>query len=239
LRAIPAIYLAVLVSVSGCIQPNSFLSVSSSTAGASGQSSELSLSQGQELDGHTKRSIRKFGSIIQKYSLKYELDWRLVLAVMRQESQFQPDARSQRGAYGLMQIMPVTEQEISEQLGIPQAKSPYYNIKAGVYHLKRLYRFFDGIREPHRTKLTLAAYNAGLSRILDARDLAEYLGHDPDTWEGVREALPFLTKRYQTLHSRVWGDEGPRSGYFRNFGETVNYVDKIMRSYQEYRLALR
>lgn len=231
--------LGTAISISGCIQPNSLLSVSSGGAGTSGQYSESSSNQRPEVDNATKKSIRTYGPVIQKYSQKYELDWRLVLAVMKQESQFRATARSHRGAYGLMQIMPITEQELSEHLGIPQARSPYYNIKAGVYHLRRLYRYFDNVRDPERTKLALAAYNAGLSRILDARDLAGYLGHDRDTWEGVREALPFLSKRYETLHRRVWGDQGPRSGHFRNYGETVNYVESIMQHYQEYRLALR
>ena len=233
------ISLSLLLFTPGCFQPNSSLYFSAGTGGGQGSVAASNSLEKPALDPATSRSVDRYGKIIQKYSLKYELDWRLVLAVMKQESRFRPHARSHKGAYGLMQIMPTTAAELTEILGIPQARNPYNNIKAGVYHLRRLYSFFDSAKDPDRTKLALAAYNAGLTRILDARDLASYLGGDPNTWKAVRGAFPLLSKRFSTLHQRVWGDRGPRSGYFRNYQETVNYVGSIMQHYDEYRLALR
>jgi membrane-bound lytic murein transglycosylase MltF len=190
------------------------------------------------LDPLTERSISRYGRIIHKYSKRYDFDWRLVLAIMKQESRFKHTARSHRGAYGLMQIMPVTQVELVERLGVPDATTPYNNIRAGMYHLKTLYGVFDGAPEHDRLCLTLAAYNAGLSRILDAQEIAHFLGDDPNSWKAVKEALPLLSQRYSTLHKRIWETGTPRGGYFRGWRQTTSYVENILRFYNEYRLVL-
>ena len=193
----------------------------------------------EELDNLSIRSIGRYGGAIQKYAHRYQVDWRLVLAVMKQESSFRPKVVSRKGAYGLMQIMPLTAAEVTQKVGVNNAKTPHNNIKAGIFHLKSLYRFFEDSRGDERIKLSLAAYNAGLNRIRDAQDIARFLGEDPDTWKGVLEALPLLSKRYQTLHKKVWEDGSPRAGYFRDVRQTRNYVENIMQFYDEYQLALR
>jgi soluble lytic murein transglycosylase-like protein len=190
------------------------------------------------LDPLTERSIGRFGHIVKKYSGKYHLDWRLVMAVMRQESGFRPQAVSGKGAFGLMQIMPVTQVEVAGKLGLEEAQSPYNNIKAGTYYLRSLYRLFDGAPEEDRLRLTLAAYNAGIGRILDARTVAAYLGDDPNSWRAVMDALPLLSKRYYTLHRSIWEDGKPKSGVFRGFRQTLEYVENVMHYYDEYRRSL-
>lgn len=191
------------------------------------------------LDSHTERSIQRYGTIIQKYSEKYDMDWRLVLAVMRHESRFHPTATSYRGAFGLMQIMPTTQVELLEKLGIDEAQTPHNNIRAGTYHLRTLYKMFGKADHFNRIRLTLAAYNAGLGRILDAQDVAAYLGDDPNNWESVKAALPFLSKRHYTLHKRIWDGGRPRSGYLRDWRQPKMYVESVMQYYDEYQLALR
>jgi membrane-bound lytic murein transglycosylase F len=138
-----------------------------------------------------------------------------------------------------MQIMPLTAAELNQRLGVSNGKTPYNNIKTGIYHLKSLYRYFEDSRGDERIKLTLAAYNAGLNRIRDAQDIARFLGEDPHMWDAVLESLPLLSKRYQTLHKKVWAEGVPRSGYFRDVRQTRNYVDNIMQFYDEYQLALQ
>jgi membrane-bound lytic murein transglycosylase MltF len=177
--------------------------------------------------------------LIKKYSQEYGIDWVLILAVMNQESRFDHKAVSYMGAYGLMQIMPLTQVELAEKLGVEETSTPRNNIKAGIYHLKWLYGIFGSMPREDRTRTTLAAYNAGLRRILDAQRIASYLGNDPNSWISVREALPFLSKRYYTMHSRIWSDGCPPSGYFRNPKQTIDYVDNIMHSYDDYSLALK
>ncbi len=190
------------------------------------------------IDALTELSLRRYGPTIQKYSERYDLDWRLVLAVMKRESMFRPTAISNRGAFGLMQIMPTTQSELVEKLGIDEAVTPYNNIKAGIYHLRSLYRVFSGSDHENRLRLTLAAYNAGLTRILDAQDIAAYLGEDPNEWQAVKSALPMLSKRHYTLHHKIWDSAKPRAGFFRDWKQTIGYVESIMDYYDEYRLAL-
>jgi membrane-bound lytic murein transglycosylase F len=193
---------------------------------------------GVSLDPETRRIIGLYGDDIKSYAESYGLDWRLVLAVMKQESRFASNAESKAGAKGLMQIMPVTGEEVSRKLDLVDVYKPANNIHGGIYYLRRLYDRFRGNDETDRLKLALAAYNAGYSRILDAQALATYLHGDPATWRSVSSALPLLSKPHSTLHARVWNQDRPRSGWFRRPGETVVYVDRVMGYYDEFRLLL-
>lgn len=191
------------------------------------------------LDISTEKSIKRYGPIIQKYSDRYDLDWRFVLAVMRHESKFHPSATSNRGAFGLMQLMPETQSELAEKIGIEETASPYNNIRAGTFHLRSLYRMFYIADRENRLRLTLAAYNAGLRRIMDAQEIVSYLGDNPNSWDDVRAALPLLSKRYYTLHQSVWETGKPPGGYFSDWRQTQSYVETIMEYYEGYQLALR
>ena len=210
----------------GCFQPGSssnYVQRSEPNAVLAGQTAkEATLTS--SLDA---TAFKKYLPDIKRYSTKYGVDRLLVLAVMKQESEFSHDAVSHRGAYGLMQIMPVTQIELSEKVGVDETISPRNNIKAGIYHLRALYDFFGKSPSDDRIRLTLAAYNAGLGRILDARKVAKYLGNDPRTWNAVKDALPFLSSRGYSLHQSVWPEGQPQSGYFRNWKQTVSYVESV------------
>lgn len=184
-----------------------------------------------------RKKSQKYSSIVRKYSNRYDLDWVLMLSVMKQESQFKPNAKSSVGAFGLMQIMPITESGLTEKLGVKDARSPSNNIKIGTFHFRSLYRIFRNAPEEDRIRLSLAAYNAGLGRILDARQIAAYLGSDPNSWEGVKKALPLLSRSYYTLHQSIWDEAKPPSGYFRNWRQTTKYVEKVLEHYEELSLA--
>jgi membrane-bound lytic murein transglycosylase F len=183
--------------------------------------------------------LNQYIPLVKKYSEEYQVDWVLVLAVMKQESRFNHEAVSYKGAYGLMQLMPLTQIEIAEKIGIDEAATPRNNIKAGIYHLKSLFAMFKNIPREDRICLSLAAYNAGLGRILDAQKIASYMGNDPNKWSSISIALPFLSKKNYTLHSRVWTDGCPPNGYLHSSRQTVDYVDNIMSCYDRYSLALR
>jgi hypothetical protein len=190
------------------------------------------------LDPSTRMIIRTYGPTIRKYSNTYGFDWRLILAVMKQESNFATDAESRRGASGLMQIMPVTEEEVARILDIEDLSHPRNNIRGGIFYLKKLYKLFEGAEEADRIKLALAAYNAGVSRIYDAQEVAAYFHDNPRKWEDVKEALPYLSKRYYTLHRTIWQQECPRSGWFGNPRQTIAYVEAVMNHYDDYCLYL-
>jgi membrane-bound lytic murein transglycosylase F len=183
--------------------------------------------------------LNQYIPLVKKYSEEYRVDWILVLAVMKQESRFNYDAVSYRGAYGLMQIMPLTQIEIAEKIGVEEASTPRNNIKAGIYHLKSLFAMFKNIQREDRICLTLAAYNAGLGRVQDAQKIALYMGNDPHKWSSISAALPFLSKKNYTLHSRIWSDGSPPNGYLHSARQTIEYVDNIMSCYDRYSLALK
>ena len=191
------------------------------------------------LDPMTRRIIRSYGSTIRKYSEKYGFDWRLTLAVMKAESNFLDTAESHRGASGLMQIMPSTQEELARVLEIENIAEPRSNIRAGIFYLSRLKRMFKDAEENDRLRLALAAYNAGPGRVFDAQNVARYLNDDPTRWQSVKDALPLLSKRYYTLHGNIWAKRSkPRSGSFGHHRETIAYVEKVMNYYDHYRLVL-
>ncbi|MBI5464238.1 MAG: transglycosylase SLT domain-containing protein [Ignavibacteriales bacterium] len=185
------------------------------------------------------RSLSRLIPLVKKISKRYEVDWIFILALMKEESRFDYEAISHRGAYGLMQLMPITQVEVAERLGVDEVESPTNNIRAGIYHLKLLKRSFEDCSVEDRFRLTLAAYNAGLSRVQDAQRIVEFLGSDPKSWNAVREALPLLSKRSYTLHEKIWAEGKPPSGYFGGARVTIAYVENALRNYDEYSLALK
>ncbi len=168
----------------------------------------------------------------------YGLDYRLILALMRQESQFDRDAVSEAGASGLMQIMPVTNGEIADALEIEEPQLPRENIRAGVYYFSYLYDLFESCPVQDRIQMALAAYNAGPARIYDAQELAAYMGENPNEWVSIQNMLPLLSKRYYSLHQGVWKEGKPRAGYFGSWRQTVRYVDRVMSYYDEFQKTL-
>lgn len=101
-----------------------------------------------------------FWDDVERVSRKHDIDPMIALSVMREESRFDPDARSVAGARGLMQLMPHTAYRLdkSVKLGISrdsQINDVRNNISLGVYYLKALFVEFRSL--PH----VLAAYNAG------------------------------------------------------------------------------
>ncbi len=191
-----------------------------------------------ELDPDLRSFIKDHGATVKRQAVKYGFDWRLILAMVKQESRFTPEAMSAKGAAGLMQLMPTTGEEVARSLSLNDIEHPENNIKGGVFYLKTLYGLFQGVDDPDRIKLALAAYNAGIGRIYDAQELAAYLNENPARWSSVRDALPLLSKRYYTLHRNVWDQEKPKAGWFGNSRETVQYVDGVIQTYDELRMLL-
>ena len=89
---------------------------------------------------------------IHEMAPKYDLDPALVLEVVRAESNFNPRARSHKGALGLMQLIPAT----ARRFGVEDPLDPVQNLRGGMAYLRWLLQRFDG-----DLRLTLAGYNAG------------------------------------------------------------------------------
>ena len=123
--------------------------------------------------------------IIHRYSRDYDVDPHLIQAVIQVESDYNPRARSSAGAEGLMQLMPETQQD----LGVTQPFDAQANIRAGVLYLSRLLQRFPS------TKLALAAYNAGPTRVMDYGGVPPF----PETQRYVQAVLSL----YQDLSART------------------------------------
>jgi membrane-bound lytic murein transglycosylase F len=175
--------------------------------------------------------------MVRKTAEEFGVDARLVAAMIKQESRFDANAVSGRGAQGLMQIMPVTGLELTGELELQDPTHPSQNLRAGTYYFAKLFDLFSSSPVEDRICLALAAYNAGPSRIYDAQELAAYMGEDPSRWTSVAHMLPLLSKRYYSLHLAVWGTSRPPSGYYGSWRETVGYVQQITDSYYSYRTA--
>ncbi len=166
--------------------------------------------------------VSPFDPVVQEVAATHDIDWRLVVAQIFQESRFDPRAESRAGAQGLMQIMPLTARE----LGLRDPFDPFENIGAGVRYLswahEQVLKWGSG---DETIWFALASYNAGLGHVLDARRLARELGKDPNLWfENTEEAMLLLSEpRYY---------QRARHGYVRGT-EPVDYVRKIRAHFEQ------
>jgi membrane-bound lytic murein transglycosylase F len=178
----------------------------------------------------TEWVISKFDSIFQEVGAIYGVDWLLLSAIASAESKYTPTAVSKAGATGLMQIMPAVAISMGyapESLIDSRVSA---EIAAKLLHENNdMLRFPAGFDSVERVKFILACYNAGYSRIADARRLARYFEADADSWSVVSTFLPLLAEQEYATHEVV------HSGVFAGSEETIAYVAKVMRIYGRYK----
>ncbi len=182
-------------------------------------------SMGPEDTWRSDRSgrISPWDGFARRSAATYDLDWRLLVAQMYQESRFDPAQVSLAGASGLMQLVPRTARE----LGVGDVHDPESSIEGGAKYMRWLLDRYDP-KLPLATRLrfTLASYNAGRGHVFDARRLARRLGLDPARWEDNVEKAILLLERREYY-------EGARFGYCRG-SECTRYVREIDRRYRTY-----
>lgn len=184
--------------------------------------------------GGSDQILEQYGDIILEECKYYNLDWRLILAMIRQESAFTSDAVSHAGAYGFMQIMPRTGSMLEQTLKLEEHRSPANNLKAGIYYYAMLVGRFYGTGDTNMYKFALASYNAGSGHVEDAMSMAYYFNQDYKDWDIVKEYMKLLAPGNDSLHQLVWNSRPPHA-VFANWKEPYNYVENIMWYWQQYK----
>lgn len=151
----------------------------------------------------------KYADIINQAAAKYGVSPSLIAGMIKQESNFNPNARSRAGAMGLMQLMPAT----AKSLGVTNAYDPTQNIMAGTKYIAQQLSKFGG----NITK-ALYAYNAG------AGNVSKILNSGANSWKEPKNYANKVLKyanEYGAVSSSSDGDIA--SYYLNNFKVTSNY----------------
>ena len=137
------------------------------------------------------------------------VDWRWFKAQAIVESGLDPKAKGPQGSVGIMQIQPKTFRALKEaNPHFTQVEDPNWNIAAGIYYNRSLYRLWMD-RVPatwERLKIALASYNAGYGNI---RTAARRAGK-PETvkrWAEIERFAPSITRAYVRRISTLMGEE--------------------------------
>lgn len=164
--------------------------------------------------------ISPYDEVIRSVSDSLNVDWLMITAMIAQESEFNPNSKSWAGAVGLMQVIPRFVEVEYEKLYDPDV-----NIREGVRIFKEHLDHYSYLDSTNQVAFALAAYNAGMGHVADARRLAIDQNKNPNEWENVADALLKLMQRryYQQA----------RHGFARGI-ETVQYVDEIFNRYRTY-----
>ena len=181
----------------------------------------------------TQKFMRDYQQLLPRYRQAFkaaakrsDLDWRLIAAVGYQESHWDPEAISPKGAQGMMMLTP----ETASLMSIDNPMDAGQSIAGGSKYLwrmkRRIAKLSPDIPDQDLTWMALAGYNMGLGHLLDARQVTRERGGNPDRWADVKEALPLLMERRWYAQAR-WGyARGRETGaYVRNIR---NYYDILV-----------
>lgn len=147
-----------------------------------------------ETEGWTDNFDRYF----KKYSKRYfgpHFEWRWFKSQGIAESNLNIQAKSPRGAVGIMQILPTTFAEIQgDNPGFLGLEDPRWNIAAGIYYDRQLYRKWrKPLPSEERLFLAFSSYNAGYGRVLKA---VKRSGRKDYVWTDIKPLLPSETRGY-------------------------------------------
>jgi soluble lytic murein transglycosylase-like protein len=133
------------------------------------------------------RAPKDIEAKVNEMAPQFNLDPKLVLAVIQVESGFRPDAVSPKGARGLMQLLPAT----AKRFDVAAIENVDDNLKGGMRYLQWLLARFDG-----SVRLALAAYNAGEERIVAFHGVPPF----PETVEYVERIRALYPSAQHRIH---------------------------------------
>lgn len=170
--------------------------------------------------------LSQFDGIIKKAARDINWDWRLLASLIYQESRFKLDLESEKGAFGLMQLMPV----VMERFGIDYDATPEEQLEAGGKLIKYLSDCLENkvSDSTERIKFVLAAYNSGLGHVYDAQRLAAKYGKDPEVWDNSVDYFILNKSKKQ-----YYNDTCCKAGYLRG-SETYHFVEEVLERYYQY-----
>ncbi|HIZ84915.1 MAG TPA: transglycosylase SLT domain-containing protein [Candidatus Coprenecus stercoravium] len=193
------------------------------------------ITKGEEYAGMERRffpavkergTISPYDGIVKANSALLGWDWRLLSAVIFKESRFSMGACSRRGAVGLMQV----KRSTAAVYGVTDLFNPKENVKAGVLYLRQIQRHYRkmGLDSADLVCFTLAAYNAGESRMRDCINFTDSIGRNGKSWEDVSGSIPLMSQReyYEDADFLRHGKFDGR--------ETLRYVEDVLEIYNEY-----
>lgn len=155
-------------------------------------------------DAKDKKQISKYDNLFKHYAKMYNWDWRIITALAFQESRFKQNAKNKSGAIGVMQIKRFVASEPYVKIKNIEGKNNYeQNIHAGVKYLTWIRdTYFDTpeISEKDKVRFSLAAYNAGPSRVRKARKKAKAMGHNPNQWFREVEYVMLSMKKIEPVN---------------------------------------
>ena len=185
------------------------------------QSQNMQRIKRQEQKGRFS-AISRYDNSIKKYAKERKLDWRFVAAIIFQESKFNPTAVGKGGAYGLMQIMPITAQHYGLELYAP----PETQIADGCMLIQQLVEKYKEYytQENDLLKIVLMAYNTGTRNVDATRNLAEENKLNPNTWNNMEHVLRNASdKSFNQSKTKVKGKA------------TLKYVYEVWTHYAHYK----
>jgi len=149
----------------------------------------------------------EYSDFVEKYSAEYDVPRELVYAVIKTESGFDSSAVSNKGAIGLMQMLPstfewLTKDMLRDHLDTGMLYDPETNIKYGTYYLSRLYNKFGD------WNTALAAYNCGEGNV------SEWLVDSRYSLDGKSLIIKKIPNEFR---------------------ETKNYVSKVNKAFDKYK----
>lgn len=171
-------------------------------------------------------ALSAFDILFIKYGQEYGIDWRLLAAIAKVESDFNPNETSWAGARGLMQIMPGTARGYGV-VGDSLLAKPEVSVMLACKELRDEDKWLSkSVTDPvERLRFVLASYNGGIGHVRDAMALAKKHGRNPHVWYlNVEDACLWKS------NPEYYSDPVCRYGYFRG-RETYNYVRRVEKYY--------